>query len=167
MPAANPYGEALGARRPLDALAETPNVIRQVVDRWTDAEFDRTYAPGKWSFRKILVHLAQTEMALTARARFALSQDGYQAQAFSQDDWMTIDNQADARTALDAYVALRQFNLAMWRALTPEQIDRPFTHPESRRADRRLDHGADGGARSPSSEALPVGACLNSPVVSG
>ncbi len=130
MPAANPYGEALGARRPLDALAETPNVIRQVVDRWTDAEFDRTYAPGKWSFRKILVHLAQTEMALTARARFALSQEGYQAQAFSQDDWMTIDNQADARTALDAYVALRQFNLAMWRALTPEQIDRPFTHPE-------------------------------------
>jgi hypothetical protein len=23
-----------------------------------------------------------------------------------------------------------QFNLAMWRALTPEQLDRRFTHPE-------------------------------------
>ena len=95
-----------------------------------DADFEGTYAPGKWSFRKLLVHLAQTELALTTRARFALSQDGYAAQSFSQDDWMSIDNQAGARAALDAYTTLRQFNLAMWRALSPEQLDRPFTHPE-------------------------------------
>ena len=48
----------------------------------------------------MLVHLAQTELALPTRARFALSQDGYAAQSFSQDDWMAIDNQASARTAL-------------------------------------------------------------------
>ena len=78
----------------------------------------------------MLVHLAQTELALTTRARFALSQDNYAAQSFSQDDWMLIDNQAGALVALDAYTTLRQFNLAMWRALSPEQLDRPFTHPE-------------------------------------
>jgi len=130
MTVANPYGDDLGARAPLDALAETPTHLRRLVERWGEADFERTYAPGKWSFRKVLVHLAQTELALTTRARFALSQDRYVSQAFSQDDWMAIDNQADARTALEAYVTLRQFNLAMWRALTPEQIDRPFTHPE-------------------------------------
>jgi hypothetical protein len=43
---------------------------------------------------------------------------------------MRIDNQAPARAALDAYTALRQFNLAMWRGLTPEQINRGFHHPE-------------------------------------
>ena len=130
MAVANPYGEDLGERRPLDALVETPGMIRQLVERWDEKDFESTYAPGKWSFRKVLVHLAQSEIALTTRARFALSEDGYQAQAFSQDDWMLIDNQASARAALDAYVTLRQFNLAMWRALTPEQLDRRFTHPE-------------------------------------
>jgi uncharacterized damage-inducible protein DinB len=130
MAVANPYGEALGTRRPLDALAETPGTIRQHVEAWSEADFEGTYAPGKWSFRKVLVHLAQTELALTTRARFALSQDNYAAQSFSQDDWMLIDNQAGARAALDAYTTLRQFNLAMWRALSPEQLDRPFTHPE-------------------------------------
>jgi hypothetical protein len=130
MAAANPYGEDLGTRRPLDALAETPGTIRQHVASWGDADFEGTYAPGKWSFRKVLVHLAQTELALTTRARFALSQANYAAQPFSQDDWMVIDNQASARSALDAYTTLRQFNLAMWQALTPEQIDREFTHPE-------------------------------------
>ena len=59
-------------------------MIRQFVERWDEKDFERTYAPGKWSFRKVLVHLAQTEIALTTRARFALSEDAYQAQAFSR-----------------------------------------------------------------------------------
>jgi DinB superfamily len=130
MTVANPYADDLGAARPLDALAETPLRMRRLVERWADADFEGTYAPGKWSFRKVLIHLAQTELALPARARLALSQDGYVAQPFSQDDWMAIDHQASARAALDAYVSLREFNLAMWRSLTPEQLDRPFYHPE-------------------------------------
>jgi hypothetical protein len=75
MAVANPYAEDLVERRPLDALVETPGMIRQVVERWDDKYFESTYAPGKWSFRKVLVHLAQTEIALTTRARFALSED--------------------------------------------------------------------------------------------
>jgi hypothetical protein len=130
MAVANPYGEDLGSRAPIEALAETPWKISALVKGWTDADFESTYAAGKWSFRKVLVHLAQTELALTTRARFALSQENYASQAFSQDDWMAIDNTAGARAALEAYLALRQFNLAMWRALTPAQLERPFSHPE-------------------------------------
>jgi len=130
MAIANPYGEDLGARAPLEALAETPGKIRAHVARWSDADFERSYAEGKWSFRKILVHLAQTELALSTRARFALTMPGYLAQAFSQDEWMAEDDGASARAALDAYTALRDFNLALWRRLTPEQLARTFHHPE-------------------------------------
>ena len=130
MAVANPYGDDLGTRDPLVALAETPGWIRTLVERWPDATFEASYARGKWSFRKVLIHLAQTELALPTRARFALAEDHYAAQAFSQDAWMSIDHEADARTALDAYIVLRRFNLAMWRALTPKQLARPFTHPE-------------------------------------
>jgi len=130
MPVANPYAEDLGNRTPLDALNDTAERIRQLVASWSDQTFDKSYAPGKWSARQILVHLAQTELALTTRARFALAQPGYSAQAFSQDDWMPIDDGADARTALAAYTSLRGLNLAMWKRLTKEQIDRAFSHPE-------------------------------------
>jgi hypothetical protein len=130
MPAANPYAEDLGNLAPLDALRDTAERIRRLVSTWSDDVFEKSYAPGKWSARLILVHLAQTELALTARARFALSQPGYMAQAFSQDDWMPIDDAADARTALAAYTSLRGLNLAMWKRLTREQLDRTFSHPE-------------------------------------
>ena len=126
----NPYGADLGNRDPLQALEETPERIRQLVEGWSRDRFDRSYAPGKWSARLLLVHLAQTELALPTRVRFALSQDGYEAQPFSQDDWIAIDDGVDARTALEAYLALRRLNVAMFRRLTPAQRERPFTHPE-------------------------------------
>ena len=78
----------------------------------------------------MLVHLAQAELALTTRVRFAASQDGYVAQPFNQDAWLSLDDHADGPTALDAYVALRRLNLALFKGLTPAQRKRTFTHPE-------------------------------------
>jgi hypothetical protein len=126
----NPYGTDLGNLDPLKALAETPQQITRLVEGWSDERFERSYAPGKWSARLVLVHLAQTELALPTRARFALSQEGYAAQAFSQDDWIALDGATDARTALDAYVALRRLNVTMFARLTTAQREREFTHPE-------------------------------------
>ena len=130
MPVANPYAEDLGNRTPLEALGDTAERIRQLVMPWSNDRFEKSYAPGKWSARLILVHLAQTELALSTRARFALAQPDYTAQAFSQDDWMLVDHGADPRTALAAYTSLRGLNLAMWTPLTKEQLDRRFFHPE-------------------------------------
>jgi len=126
----NPYAADLGDRRPLEALADSPEQLERLVEKWTPAMFERSYAPGKWSARLILVHLAQTELALSTRARFALAEPDYASQAFNQDDWAPIDAAADAGTALEAYLALRRFNLAMWRSLTADQLARPFSHPE-------------------------------------
>jgi hypothetical protein len=111
-------------------MGDTPGRIRALVEQWTDHQFERSYAAGKWSARQILIHLAQTELALPTRARFALSEDGYTAQAFSQDAWMPLDSGLTARTALTAYLALREMNLGLWRSLTTEQRGREFRHPE-------------------------------------
>lgn len=126
----NPYASDLGDREPYQALAETPQKIRTVVERWSDDQFERTYAPGKWSARKILVHLAQTELALGTRVRYALTESNYAAQPFNQDGWIPLDEHMDARTALNAYVALREMNLRMWKGLSEEMRGRTFSHPE-------------------------------------
>ena len=126
----NPYADDLGAVDPLKALAETPRKIQRLVGPWNKRQWERSYAPGKWSARRLIVHLAQAELALTTRVRFAASQEGYTAQAFDQDAWLALDDHADGPTALEAYVALRRFNLALFKGLTPAQRKRTFTHPE-------------------------------------
>jgi uncharacterized damage-inducible protein DinB len=126
----NPYADDLGDRDPYEALADTPERIRALVGGWRDEQFERTYAPGKWSARQILIHLAQAELALTTRVRFALGQENYTAQPFDQDAWVPIDAHLDARTALDAYAALRRMNAVMFRNLSAAQRERTFNHPE-------------------------------------
>jgi DinB superfamily len=126
----NPYADDLGSLDPLAALLETPQKIRSLVQNWPAERWEQSYAPGKWSARQVLVHLAQTELALTTRVRFAASQDGYVAQAFSQDDWLPLDDHADGPTALDAYTALRRLNVIMFKGLAPLRRNRTFTHPE-------------------------------------
>jgi hypothetical protein len=126
----NPYAADLGAIEPMKGLADTPRRIARLVGKWNKRQWERSYAPGKWSARRILIHLAQTELALTTRVRFAASQDGYVAQAFDQDAWLPLDDYADGPTALDAYKALRALNLALFKGLTAEQRRRTFAHPE-------------------------------------
>jgi hypothetical protein len=126
----NPYAVALGTKEPLAALSDTPQKIRSLVGSWPAERWEHSYAPEKWSARRIIIHLVQTEMALTTRVRFALSQEGYVAQPFAQDEWIAADDHADAQTALAAFLALRQFDIAMFASLTPEQRHRTFRHPE-------------------------------------
>lgn len=126
----NPYAADLGDLDPLEALATTPEAIRSLVEAWHDDVFERSYAPGKWSARLLLVHLAQTETALGMRVRFALTTPAYRAQSFDQDAFVPLDQRLDARTALDVYLSMRQMNLAMWRGLSEEQKRQPFHHPE-------------------------------------
>ena len=127
---ANPYAADLENRDPFVALAETPERIRALVKGWTDDMFERSYAAGKWSARKLLAHLAQTEVVLGTRARYALTTPGYQAQSFDQDVWMPFDERIDARTGLEVYTSVRRMNLSMWRGLSNEQKNRPFYHPD-------------------------------------
>ena len=126
----NPYGKYVEGVDLLATLAETPRRIESMVRGWTDARLESSYAPEKWSARQILVHLAQCELVFASRLRFGLAQDGYVVQPFEQDDWMRVEEHLDARSALDAYLAVRGMNLAMCRRLTPAHHARTFTHPE-------------------------------------
>ena len=130
MPIQNPYGADLGDREPIETMRESAARFRSLLDGWTPAQFERTYAPGKWTARQILIHLAQTELALGTRARMALSTPEYTSQPFNQDAWMAHEPSPTGREALDALVALNALNRAFFQALSPSDRNTPFTHPE-------------------------------------
>jgi DinB family protein len=126
----NPYSDDLANRDPLEALADTPVRIRALIERWTPQQYDRSYAPGKWSARQILIHLAQTEMALGARARMALCTTPYTSQAFDQNAWIARDTAISGADALNALVAMSVMNRALFASLSAADRATPFTHPE-------------------------------------
>jgi hypothetical protein len=125
-----PYTKDLGDREPIAAMRDAVSRIATLVSGWTPAQFERTYAPGKWTARQILIHLAQTEIALGYRARMALSTPNYSAQAFDQDQWMQHETALGGREAAAALVAGNAMNRALFASLSSADRAAPFTHPE-------------------------------------
>src|SRR5262245_60187752 len=125
-----PYTAKLEGKDPLLAMRETPERIRAAAASWSPQQFDHSYAPGKWTARQILIHLAQTELALGTRARMALSTPNYVAQAFNQDDWLHRDSTMTGKEALDAFLAVATMNRAMFEGLSAADRAIKLQHPE-------------------------------------
>jgi hypothetical protein len=125
-----PYSSDLENREPIGAMRDTSARIRGLVGPWSPAEFERSYAPGKWSARQILTHLAQSEIAFGARARLALTTPEYVAQSFDQDKWMAREPTTSGRDALDAFLGIGAMNRALFEALSPSDRATTLSHPE-------------------------------------
>jgi hypothetical protein len=132
MPPQTPYSNDLGDREPLGSIRDSLSRIRALAAAWSPREFDRSYAPGKWSAREILIHLAHSELAFGNRARMALAAPSrdYVAQPFDQDAWMARESSASGRDALDALLGLGAMNLALYGSLSRADRDAAFSHPE-------------------------------------
>ena len=130
MPPQTPYSDDLAGRDPIAAMHDTTSRIGVVAGAWSPADFERSYAPGKWSARQILTHLAQTELALGTRARMALTTPDYVAQPFDQDTWIARESTTSGRDALDAFLALAAMNRALFASLSPADRATPLSHPE-------------------------------------
>ena len=126
----NHYGKYVEGLDVLKCLEDTPARIESLVRGWSREKDEHSHAPGKWTARQVLTHLAHIEMVFANRLRFALAQGNYVVQPFEQDDWMKNESSQPALAALDTYVSLRRMNLALCRSLTPAQRTKTFTHPE-------------------------------------
>ena len=72
-------------QRLIDRYKEGPRVVADALAGATDAELDAHPAPGKWSARQIVHHLADSEMTSAIRLRMLVAHDLPAIQAYDQD----------------------------------------------------------------------------------
>jgi uncharacterized damage-inducible protein DinB len=125
----NPYAGALGQREPVEVIASTPEKLERLLGRLSAEQIKSPPAPGKWSVREIMAHLADCELAFGFRLRQGAA--GVEMiQPFDQDDWARNYGAYDFAAATKTYRALRAWNLAFIRSLTDDQKQIQVTHPE-------------------------------------
>src|SRR5580658_105290 len=95
----NPYASHMGDKTPLDVISDTPRRLAQLVDTIGPERLEIPPAPGKWSVRDILSHLADGEIAFGFRLRQTLAEDHHLIQPFDQDLWAKGYSSCDARLA--------------------------------------------------------------------
>ena len=125
-----PYSKDLEDREPIAAMRETAARVRALVERWSVEQFERRQAPGKWTARQTLTHLAQCELVFGTRARMALATPDYVAQNMDQDAWMVRETGLSGRDALDALCAAGRMNASLFATLSAADRAVTFSHPE-------------------------------------
>jgi hypothetical protein len=127
----NPYAKFVGDRDPREVIRETPARLEALSNR-LGPRIEHAPAPGKWSVRQVLCHLADGEIAFGFRIRQTLAEPNHMIQPFDQDAWAKYYGSAAlyAASALDAFSAARRWNIALLNAANPEDFQKPVTHPE-------------------------------------
>ncbi|MFN7945453.1 MAG: DinB family protein [Blastocatellia bacterium] len=126
----NPYSRWIEGKDAMKVVAETAGRVRELCARIGTEGMSQPWAPGKWTIRQIVSHLAQCEMIFGSRFRQAVTPDDYVVQLFDQDQLMAREPVPDDDQALDAFCAMREWNLTFWRSLNEEDWARRMKHPE-------------------------------------
>jgi hypothetical protein len=126
----NPYAQFLGNQDPLAVLPATPARLKALAQKIGPAKITTPPAPGKWSPRDVLCHLADCETVFAFRLRQTLAEDHHVIQPFDQDKWATPYSTVDANEALAAFSILRRWNLLLIDSALPKHAGKTVTHPE-------------------------------------
>ena len=126
----NPYASFVGDRDPLSVIAATAQILADRSAGLSPEAANKAPAPGKWSFRQIVCHLADTEIAFGFRLRQALAEPHHIIQPFDQDRWAERYDSYDLPTALELFAALRKWNILLLKSAGAEDFARPVSHPE-------------------------------------
>ena len=126
----NPYRTFLDNQDPQVVIGDTTQTLRELMSRLTSEKLAQSYAPGKWTAREILCHLADCEIAFAFRWRQAIAETAHVIQPFDQEAWAAQYAGCDAGQAVETFSALRGWNLAFLKPLPPEVMGKRVTHPE-------------------------------------
>lgn len=126
----NPYAKYLGQQNPFEVIAATPGRLESLWESLGNERGGRAPAPGKWSAREILCHLADCEMVFAFRLRQTLAEDHHVIQPFDQEKWAATYAEYGAAEALAAFSAFRHWNLLFLRGVPADAYGKVVSHPE-------------------------------------
>ena len=124
--------DLLGSQSPLVVLRDTPAALRAGIERLAPPQLGQREAPGKWSARMVIQHLADSELVGAFRLRMILAQDRPPIAPYDQDRWAERLHYEDADTAeaLERFTVLRKANLKLWSVATSAELARVGIHGE-------------------------------------
>jgi DinB superfamily len=106
-------------------------VVAAALEGATDAELDARPAPGTWSAREIVHHLADSEMTSANRLRLLVAEDHAQIRPYDQELFArTLHYDRPIAASMLAFQGARASSGELLDRLTDAQWEKVGTHPE-------------------------------------
>src|SRR5689334_9768697 len=136
MPAPNAYHEKmfnlLAGRDPIETLGQTASALVDIVTRHPAATLRTRPFEGKWTPNEIIGHLTDSEWVYGYRLRVILCEEDPVILGTRQDSWVSSlqHNAREPSELVQIFRTLRPLNLALWKQLPSEALERCGQHNE-------------------------------------
>lgn len=127
--ALNPYAGFLGEGDAVAIITATPARLAALVESMSAEQVESPIAPGKWSVRQIVTHIADCEIGFGFRLRQTLASVPV-LQPFDQDRWAESYGRYSLAGALETFRALRAWDVALVSGLSEADKALKANHPE-------------------------------------
>jgi hypothetical protein len=134
---AGPWREFLDTQQRAELIAKYKDgyrVVAHALDGATDAELDARPAPGKWTAREIVHHLADSEMTSAVRLRLLLAEERAAIRPYDQEEFARkLHYDRPIANSLLAFQAARTSTAELLDRLSESDWMKEGTHPEHAR----------------------------------
>ena|SRR5437870_1888561 len=117
----------------LERFRRGPEVLAMVLTGVFGEEEDFVTAPGKWSIRQVMAHLADAELVGAHRMRCVAAEQNPTLTAFDQDAWVKNLDYArrKPKQSLETFRRIRAENYDLLKDLPASAFERTGTHTEN------------------------------------
>jgi DinB superfamily len=117
----------------LERFRRGAEVLAIVLTGAAGEEVDYVTAPGKWSIRQVMAHLADAELVGAHRLRLVIAEENPTLTSFDQDAWTrNLDyGRRKPTQSLDTFRRLRAENYELLKELPESAFERKGSHTEN------------------------------------
>ena len=122
----------LGDRDPSEVLAQTAPTLADIVRKHAATVLRTRPFEGKWTPNEVIGHLVDSEWVYGYRLRLILCEDNPTILGMNQDSWVAGQrhNEREPSELVEMFRTMRQFNLALWKRMSPADLKRSGQHNE-------------------------------------
>lgn len=118
----------------IQVLRLLPERLKAAVVGLADSQLDTPYREGGWTVRQTVHHVADSHMNAYIRFKLTLTEDWPTIKPYEEASWAELaDSRLPVEPSLDLLTALHLRWVTLIEAMTDEDFQKGYIHPESKK----------------------------------
>jgi len=119
-------------RTMIEAIAATPQKMRDAVAGLSDAQLDTPYREGGWTLRQVVHHVPDSHMNSYFRFKLALTEESPTIRPYDEAKWAELEDSRSTpiETSLRLLESVHDRWVRILRSMSDADFQRKLLHPE-------------------------------------